>query len=154
MFFFTLQKLFIFEMALLRLRFLRFGGHSTRLLSTTFSEEYTAVPQYPEILELSYSKNQERKKEAWCESVKAVKTVEEKQIKLNIPRYYGFKCYMQLEDIIPYDNLELTQYLTKTHLITGSDLPEYYNNINIDSIVNAVKSDIEEAILLEHDGYM
>lgn len=57
MFFFTLQKLFIFEMALLRLRFLRFGGHSTRLLSTTFSEEYTAVPQYPEILELSYSKN-------------------------------------------------------------------------------------------------
>lgn len=49
-------------------------------------DEYTATPQYPPILDLSYEKKQERKIESKHNAIKDVKTVEEKQIKLNMPR--------------------------------------------------------------------
>ncbi|KAF2900903.1 hypothetical protein ILUMI_05308 [Ignelater luminosus] len=123
-----------------------------RLFATANAEEYTDIPQYPPILNLSLDKVRERRIQAYCEEVKAVKTVEEKQLKLNMPRYYGFKCYMFYENNIPYDNLELVQHITRTHLIKDS-LPDYYNNIKVDSVLETIKSDIEEAILLELDGY-
>lgn len=54
---------------------------------TQENEEYTTTPQYPPILDLSFEKRLERKKEKVYEEIKNVKTVEEKQIKLNMPRY-------------------------------------------------------------------
>lgn len=92
---------------------------------------------------------------AWYDKVKAVKTVEEKQIKINMPKYYGFMCFMQTEDLIPYDSLELAQHITRTHLMRDMELPELYSKIVVDdSLLSAVKSDVEEAVLLEHDGYV
>lgn len=49
-------------------------------------EEYRETPEYPPILDRSYEKTRERKREAKFDEIKYVKTVEEKQIKLNIPR--------------------------------------------------------------------
>lgn len=49
-------------------------------------EEYSATPQYPPILDLSYNKTRDRNRETKFDKIKNVKTVEEKQIKLNIPR--------------------------------------------------------------------
>lgn len=112
-------------------------------------DEYTSTPQYPQILDLHPDKVRERRKEAEYEAIKAVRTVEEKQIKLNMPRYYGFKCYMLHEDYIPYNNLPLIQHVTRTHLINNDNLPEFYNNIDVTSAVNEVKGDIEEVILIE-----
>lgn len=62
---------------------------------------------------------------------------------------------MQTEDVIPYDNLELSQHITRTHLVRDTELPEHYSKIVVDdSLLAAVKSDVEEAILMEHDGYV
>ncbi|XP_018574152.1 39S ribosomal protein S30, mitochondrial [Anoplophora glabripennis] len=116
-------------------------------------EEYTATPQYPPILDLSFEKRLERKKEAMHEEIKAVKTVEEKQIKLNMPRFYGFKSYMLKEDYVPYNNLPLIQHVTKTHLIVNNDLPEYYKRFSVDDLVGNIKSELEEVILIELEGY-
>ncbi|XP_018321270.1 39S ribosomal protein S30, mitochondrial [Agrilus planipennis] len=116
--------------------------------------EYTETPQYPPILNLSPEKKLERKKDAYYEEIKKVKTVEEKQIKLNMPRYYGFKCYMLEEERIPYNNLAFTQHITRTHIIHQNNLPSYYDTINIDSSIPDIKEDIEEALILEHEGYM
>ncbi|XP_023030475.1 mitochondrial ribosomal protein S30 [Leptinotarsa decemlineata] len=117
-------------------------------------EEYTSTPQYPPILDLSFKKKLQRKKEAVHEEIKGVKTIEEKQIKLNMPRYYGFKSYPLTENYSPYDNLTLAQHITKTHLIVNNNLPEFYKNIDVDKLVTEMKSEIEEAILIEFDGYL
>lgn len=115
--------------------------------------EYTSTPHYPPILDLSFEKKIERRKEAEYEAIKAVKTVEEKQIKLNMPRYYGFKTHIFTEDYIPYDNLPLSQHITRTHLIVSDTLPEYYNSMQVDNYVKQIKAKMEELIYMEAEGY-
>ena len=124
-----------------------------RYVSTGLPQEdqYSYTPQYPPILDISHEKVAAKKKEAEYEAIKAVKTVEEKQIKLNMSKYYGFKCYMLLEEYIPYNNLELIQHVTRTHLIRDENLPNFYNGIDVSSLLTAVKNDIEETILIEMD---
>ncbi|KAJ8917191.1 hypothetical protein NQ315_012683 [Exocentrus adspersus] len=95
----------------------------------------------------------ERKKQAGHDELRAVKTVEEKQIKLNIQRYYGFRSHMLLEHLVPYNNLSLAQHVTKTHLIVQDSLPEYYKGVAVDELVDKVKAEVEEAVLIELHGY-
>lgn len=121
--------------------------------SGLYESEYTSSPQYPPILDLSFEKKLERKKESVYDEIKRIKTVEEKQIKLNMPRYYGFKTHLFTEDHIPYHSLPLSQHITRSHLIINNDLPEYYNNIQVDEHVKQLKTDIEELILMEFEGY-
>ncbi|KAL3280310.1 hypothetical protein HHI36_017798 [Cryptolaemus montrouzieri] len=122
--------------------------------STLTDSEYTATPQYPPILDVSYEKKLERKRECKHEEIKNVKTVEEKQIKLNMPRYYGFKTYVMCENDIPYNNLQLTQHVTRTHLIETDELPKYYENIGVNNDSSkSLKEELIDALLLEVDGY-
>lgn len=145
-------------MALLRLnrRILLTLQNITRVYSTSslsLESEYTETPQYPEILDITRQKVRERELNAYGEEIKAVKTVEEKQIKLNMPKYYGFICYIFKEDYVPYNNLELSQHITRTHLVECDTLPDPYNAFDVDKIVADIKPDIEEALLLEYGGY-
>ncbi|XP_050303863.1 28S ribosomal protein S30, mitochondrial [Anthonomus grandis grandis] len=117
-------------------------------VATQEDEEYTATPQYPPILDLSYEKRMERKREAKHEELRKVKTVEEKQLKVNMPRYYGFKSYMLLEEQGQYNSLPLAQHVTRTHFIKEKDLPECYQGINVDDITG-ISEDIQEALLME-----
>lgn len=140
---------------------LRFGKHliqcfkEYKYMSTALSkaDEYTSTPQYPPILDISHEKVVERKKQAEYEQIKAIKTVEEKQIKLNMPKYYGFKCYMLLEDHIPYNNLALIQHVTRTHLIRDYKLPKFYDTIDVSGVLESVKKDVEEMLLVEVDKF-
>ncbi|KAK5650349.1 hypothetical protein RI129_001378 [Pyrocoelia pectoralis] len=135
------------------LKILRFR----RLYATapiSIEDEYTNTPEYPKIFDTSPRDVKKREALAYYDTIKAVKTVEEKQIKLNMPKYYGFKCFMLHEDVIPYNNLSLTQYVTKTHLIINENdqLPVTYptnKNINLDIL----RREIEEILVLAHSGY-
>lgn len=124
-----------------------------RCFSSSIAEEseYTSTPQYPEILDLSLKAKLERKRAAIRDEILKVKTVEEKQIKLNMPKYYGFKTNLVQENDIPYNSLNYFQHITKTHLIVNDQLPEFYNTFNVDDV--DVKSQVEEAIYLEIEGY-
>ncbi|KAL1489654.1 hypothetical protein ABEB36_013598 [Hypothenemus hampei] len=140
------------------MRLIRFGKSSPpgflsfiRYMSNVIpqeNEEYTATPQYPPILDLSYKETVKRKAEKEYNEIKYVKTVEEKQIKLNMPRYYGFKNFMFYEPEILCESLPLTQHVTRTHIITNKDLPEYYENLNVENVED-ISKDVQEVILME-----
>lgn len=116
-------------------------------------EEYTSAPHYPPILDIAPEKRRERKKIEMYEIIKAVKTVEEKQIKINMPRYYGYKTSLFYENQIPYNSLPLAQHITRTHLIETAELPAFYNNLNVDSLCEKIKSEIEDAVLFQQNGF-
>lgn len=126
-----------------------------KLFSTAaVDSEYTATPQYPPILDKSRVEFKKRQRADRDEELKNVKTVEEKQIKLNMLKYYGFKTYMLMEDHIPYNNLTLAQHVTRTHLIVDNELPKYYENIGVNSTLSdSLKEQLMDALILEIDGY-
>jgi len=126
--------------------------NSTATSVSVINEKYTSVPNYPPIQGVTYDDKLQRKKEAKYEEIKAVKTVEEKQIKLNMPRYYGFARHVFKEHNVKYNSLECIQHITRTHLKQQEELPQFYERINVDLMVNHVKEHIEEAILYEFIG--
>lgn len=114
----------------------------------------TAEPVYPPIEDLGWKVRSKRKKQAWHEKIKSIQTVEEKLFEFNMPRFYGWKSLFLNEHAIPYNSLSHAQYITRTHVIKEPDLPSYYNDIisteQLDSIVQAIKNDVEDNIIFEH----
>ena len=90
-------------------------------------EEYTAVAQYPEIPQF---KNEDEAKYAELKKLmKSLNTVEEKQIYLNKPKYYGwYSCVMSIENIPP-ESLNLMQYATNTTIVKN-ELPEKLKSLD------------------------
>lgn len=116
--------------------------------------EYTETPEYPPIVDLSLQARKFREREAVREKIKKVNTVEEKQIALNMPRYYGWKCVILNEDKVPYNAMPFVQYYTRTHFIPTDELPDIYSETAsaADLVVKEIKSNIEDVILMEHEG--
>lgn len=129
--------------------------YSTSALSKVKSEaEDAPKPIYPPIEDVSWRAKWKRDKQVWYDKIKSLETVEEKLFELNMPRYYGWKSLILKEHFIPFDALSHAQYYTRTHIVKESGLPEYYNNIvsneQLDRIVQAIKSDIEDNIIFEY----
>lgn len=124
-----------------------------RFLSALPSEEYTEIPEYPPILNLNRKSNKERKLGKWSEQIKQLNTVEEKQMKLNMPKYYGWKSIMLDDHLIPYDSMKFIQHCVRTHFKEVDQLPEFYNNVNVDNLLTDVKSSIEDGIAIELEGF-
>ncbi|KAF9422467.1 hypothetical protein HW555_001865 [Spodoptera exigua] len=116
--------------------------------------EYTDTPEYPPILDMSLQGKKLRERQELHRKIQAINTVEEKQIALNMPRYYGWKCILFNEDKVPYNAMPLVQYYTRSHFIPIDKLPEYYNETGeaADAVVQEIKDLIEEAILIENGG--
>jgi small subunit ribosomal protein S30 len=116
--------------------------------------EYTETPEYPPILDMSLAARQKRQRETLFEKIRNINTVEEKQIALNMPRYYGWKCVMFKEDRIPYNAMPLVQCYTRSHFITVDKLPDSYAETSAaaEEISKEIKTYIEDAILMELDG--
>lgn len=89
-------------------------------------DEYTTTPQYPP-LEKTEEFLGEKKQKEWYEKIKRQPTVEEKLFEVNVPRYYGWKCFMVYEGVIPFNNLVFSQHMTRTHLIRTETLPDFYS---------------------------
>lgn len=134
-------------------------GKQKRYSTSTVSEvksqaEDAAEPIYPPIEDLSWKAKWTKKRQAWYDKIKNLETVEEKLFEINMPRYYGWKLLSLNEHVIPYNTLSHAQYFTKTHIIKESGLPAYYNNVisteQLDRMVQAIKSDIEDNIIFEY----
>lgn len=110
--------------------------------------------QYPEILDFSYPARHIRNYEKIGEFIKRQKTVEEKAIAINMPRYYGFTVVKMFEHIVHYNSLEQTQFLTRTHIMPTNGLPSFYNDLmsseELEKIVDNVRSQIEDVLVLEY----
>ncbi|XP_057336291.1 28S ribosomal protein S30, mitochondrial [Microplitis mediator] len=110
-------------------------------------------PVYPPILDISVVPRWQRKLELWHEQVKQLPTPEEKLIKVNMPRYWGFKCLMVHEGSVYYNELPQAQYITRTHIIDNSSLPSYYDNLmspeKLNSLTENLKQLIEDGVAFE-----
>lgn len=117
-------------------------------------DEYTETPEYPPILDMSLEGRKKRERESLFAKIRELNTVEEKQIALNMPRYYGWKSVMLREDKVPYNALPLVQCYTRSHFIPSEKLPDTYADTDqlADDVVKEVKGQIEDAIAIELDG--
>ncbi|KAJ8714549.1 hypothetical protein PYW07_002774 [Mythimna separata] len=116
--------------------------------------EYSETPEYPPIVDTSLQGRKLRERQTLHQKIKEINTVEEKQIALNMPKYYGWKCVMLNEDKVPYNAMPLVQYYTRSHFIPVDKLPQYYEEFSgsADAVVQEIKALIEEAILIENCG--
>lgn len=110
--------------------------------------------EYPPILDLSYRAVRTRKKEEHYALVRRQETVEEKLIAVNMPRYYGWTSVLMKENEVHYDSLEQAQFVTRTHILLKAGLPAVYDTVisteALDSIVENVRSQVEEVLVLEY----
>ncbi|KAM3965531.1 mitochondrial ribosomal protein S30 [Aphomia sociella] len=116
--------------------------------------EYTESPEYPPILDMSLNARKLRDREKLHEKIRNINTVEEKQIALNMPRYYGWQCVMLHEDKIPYNAMPMIQSYTRTHFVPVEKLPDAYTEsaLTADAVVKEITNLVENAISIEHEG--
>lgn len=138
----------------------RAGAHSlsrvpqTRPSIVLDGDEYSKEAEYPPIEEVTFTANLQRKRESWYDHIQHLNTIEEKQIAINKPRYYGYKCLLLPDDKFHYNCLPFVQHSTRTALKTAG-LPEYYGPLRIraDKHLASIRDDIESAIAFESVGY-
>ena len=77
------------------------------------------------------------------------------QIKLNMPRYYGWPVAVLNNERFPYNCLPFIQHTTRTFLITEPNiLPGFYDKFNIDDdLLKSLRNDIEEVLYVEYHGF-
>lgn len=115
------------------------------------NDEFTEVAQYPEIKDLSFLARKEREALSWQEQIQKTATVEEKMIKINMPRYYGFKVVELHDERLPYNCLPAIQHYTRTLF---ESLPiESKDDEKLLSYLTALKSDVQDALELAHDYF-
>lgn len=127
--------------------------YTTETLSETVNNEVTTAPVYPPIQELTPKKKRERRRLEWHEAVKKLNTIEEKLIKVNMPKYWGYQMMKLYDDFFAYDCLPYIQHWTRTLYEDG--VPKDWckrSTEEIDKHVNLLMGPIEEAIsVLHHD---
>lgn len=134
------------------------GRHRSTEATITESDDgkSTATERvtYPPILDMSAKARRIRRKIAWHEEVKNLNTIEEKLIKVNMPRYYGWQMMMMTDKDFPYNALPYVQHYTRTQFEDG--LPTEWSKHSpeqLDAIVNGIRDQIEDAVLWHHQGY-
>lgn len=115
--------------------------------------EYTDKPEYPPIEDLSFKVQHQKKKQSWYDKIQNLQTIEEKQIELNMPRYYGYKCHMLNEQKTPYNCLPMIQHRTETVFEEVDNLPEFYNLDEkiLSSFIELLKGNIEDSIKFQYN---
>ena len=88
---------------------------------------YFQVAQYPVIPRF---RNEDEMMEAeHAEKVKGMRTVEEKQYYVNLPKYFGWKAYVMDTAKVPPAALPSVQFTTNTTTVEG--LPSPYKDLKV-----------------------
>lgn len=110
--------------------------------------------EYPPILDMSKKAKLLREEIAWHEEVKKLNTIEEKLIKVNMPKYYGWRAIVLNDKSIPFNALPYIKQYTRTQFEEG--LPKEWckhSPEQLDAMVNDVKKHIEDALVHHHRGF-
>lgn len=130
-----------------------FAARQSSQATALNQDEYTETPEYPPIVDISLKARKLQKRQAVHEKIKKLNTVEEKQIGLNMPRYYGFRSVMLKDDQVPYNAMPLVQCYTRTHFKLLDKLPDsYLETAAVTDTVKDIKSFVEDAIVIENEG--
>lgn len=118
------------------------------------SSEYNEVAEYPPIVDPCLIKRKERINLHYREKIKQIGTIEEKQLQINLPRYYGYKCLMLNDKIYPYNTLPFFQYATNTEFVEETTAPSSEEeDKKIGNFLSLIKAEIQDALEFELDGY-
>lgn len=110
-------------------------------------DEYTDVPEYPPILDVSTEAKKKRKTEAWHQKITDLPTLEQKLMELNMPKYYGYWACRLLDTKPTLQGTSFTQYATRTHVVEG--LPEgYHEKEAAATLAKELKGPVEDLLLL------
>ncbi|XP_036343987.1 39S ribosomal protein S30, mitochondrial-like [Rhagoletis pomonella] len=124
--------------------------------STRPDDEYIDEAVYPEIQDLSFRARKKRESESWHEEIRRVPTVEEKLIKINMPRYYGYKVVKLSDSKVPYNSLPAMQHYTRTIYedikISGSSSEGDLSGRQKEYLAS-MKTDLQDAIEYIYDYY-
>lgn len=107
--------------------------------------EYTQTPQYPPITDYRIYDNgseQKHNRLAWYNKIKAMPSLDEKAFEIADSRDHA--TIMVAAWSHAYNNLPMFKHVTKTNLITG--LPDLYNDIDVGSYRDAIKSHLIDAV--------
>lgn len=132
---------------------------SAKAIRARDNAEYTDESIYPEIQDLSFKARKGRETESWHEQIRKVPTVEEKLIKINMPRYYGFKVVSLNDSKVPYNCLPAMQHFTRTiyeDVKIKKNPPQgnvQTDNQKLEVYTESAKSEIKEAIEYVHDYF-
>ncbi|XP_043277683.1 39S ribosomal protein S30, mitochondrial [Venturia canescens] len=111
-------------------------------------------PQYPPIKDLFFKAHFKRQREELAKGIADARTVEEKMIKLNMPRYYGFRSVMLTESNLQYNAIDQIQYITRTHVPKEPGLPSYYDHVitpeGLQENITKIKESIEDCLVFEY----
>lgn len=110
--------------------------------------------EYPPIYDMAPPAVAERRKIAWHEAVKNLKTIEEKLLKVNMPYYYGLRTTPLVNDEYHYNCLPYIQHWTRTQVENG--LPADWckrSKEEVGGLVNKIRDEFIEAILFQYQGY-
>jgi hypothetical protein len=108
--------------------------------------EWTQSPEYPPIVDVSTEGTNKRLRLEWYDAIKRLPTAQQKQYEIS--KHYSHLNFMLEPVLKQYNALPLQQFITRTHLISGQ-LPQSYDNINVDSILdNDLKQSICQTIAL------
>lgn len=116
--------------------------------------DYSEVPNYPEIKDLSFPARKRSQREDWRKQIRDVPTVEEKMIKINEPRYYGYKVVKLGDAKLPYDILPAMQHYTRT--VFDQDTlklkeTDETKTKQLDAFVQAVRGDVQNGLEYVYD---
>ncbi|KAK9506160.1 hypothetical protein O3M35_008145 [Rhynocoris fuscipes] len=127
-----------------------------RRFSSLPSNEYSASPKYPTILDLSPKETRKRERNEKYEKYNNLHTVEEKLFALNLDRYYGWNSLILREHAYPYQFLPFVKFITRTYSVeVNQDLFHKILNVDIDQCkLEAVqlRKHLQDAIIFELKG--
>lgn len=115
------------------------------------NEEYDEVARYPEIIDTSFTNRKKLEALSWQKQIQETPTVEEKMIKINMPRYYGFKVVHMNDERLPYNCLPAIQHYTRT--LYEAMPTEMEKDENILKHVEVLKGDVQSALEFSHDFF-
>lgn len=119
----------------------------------TDNEEYSKLPQYPTILDPTFAGRKEREELGWQQEIQEVNTVEEKLIKINMPKYYGFKVVQMSDSRLPYNCLPAIQHYTRTIFEPVSTDGETDDSNKVVPLPETVKGNVLDSLELTHDYF-
>lgn len=120
------------------------------LKTQTDNDEYTEQPEYPKIKDLSFKSRKKDERLTWHEEIQKVKTVEEKMIKINMPRYYGYKVVQMNEASLPYNCLPAIQHYTRTLFENLETKSEQEADAKLVSNYDEIKAEVQSNVEMCH----
>ncbi|XP_043206788.1 28S ribosomal protein S30, mitochondrial-like isoform X1 [Amphibalanus amphitrite] len=140
----------------LRLNLLKKGINSRCFATTSSSNNVSDVKQageteaeYPPVLDTSFKATKDRETQQWHKLIQSLPTVQEKQLELNMSRYYGhWACQLSPHDV-HYNHAEFIQFATRTNVVEA--WPNVYSTLDdeVNKFLPVLKKKVEDIFLLE-----